>query len=294
MKSIYIGCVQSSYTLLEKLIEIKADIKAVFTKRSSHFNSDFMDLTPLCQGRNIPVYYVENINDPEIIKIIIKISPDIGFCFGWSQMLKPELFKIPRKGFIGYHPAELPNNKGRHPIIWALVLGLQKTASTFFRIDEHSDTGDILSQETIDITWDDNARTLMDKLLNIASSQVGKFYCLLEEDKEVYSRQPDCGNTWRKRSKTDGQIYFQMPSFAIYNTVRALSAPYPGAYFMYKGEEIKVWKADIADRKKEQNIEFGKVVDISDNVIYVTTYDGILALIEHELVELPKVGEYLL
>lgn len=294
MKSILIGCVETSYILLQKLIDLKADIGAVFTRRSSPFNSDFMDLTPICRKYNIPVYYAENINAPEVIKIIEKLSPDIGFCFGWSQLLKPEIYRIPRKGIIGFHPAKIPNNRGRHPIIWALVLGLQKTASTFFRVDEHADTGDILSQETVDISFKDTARTLMDKILKVASVQVSQFYPLLKEDKETYSRQVDLGNTWRKRSKIDGQIHFQMSSDAIYNTVRALSAPYPGAHFIYKGNEIKVWKADLADRKKEPNIEFGKVLEIENNVIYVTTYDGVLMLIEHELSELPEVGDYLL
>lgn len=294
MKSIYIGCVQTSFTLLQKLIDLKANIKAVFTRRSSSFNSDFMDLTPLCRKHNITVYYVENINDPETIKIIEEISPDIGFCFGWSQLIKPELYQIPRKGIIGYHPAELPNNRGRHPIIWALALGLQKTASTFFRIEEHADTGSILSQEAVEISFEDTARTVMDKLLNVASIQVGQFYPLLKDDKEIYIRQSDYGNTWRKRSKVDGQIHFQMSSVAIYNIVRALSYPYPGAYFIYKGNEIKIWQADITNRRKEPNIEFGKVVELENKVIYVTTYDGILALIEHEMTELPEVGEYLL
>ena len=52
-------------------------------------------------------------------------------------------------GIIGFHPAALPRNRGRHPIVWALVLGLEETASTFFFMDKGADTGDILSQEKI-------------------------------------------------------------------------------------------------------------------------------------------------
>ena len=60
------------------------------------------------------------------------MRPDIIFCFGWSRLIKEELLKIPKKGVVGYHPAMLPKNRGRHPLIWALALGIKTTGSTFF------------------------------------------------------------------------------------------------------------------------------------------------------------------
>ena len=78
-------------------------------------------------------------------------------------------------GVLGYHPAELPKNRGRHPIIWALVLGLKRTASTFFFMDEGADTGDILSQYKINISKNDNAETLYNRIIEVAMKQVDEF-----------------------------------------------------------------------------------------------------------------------
>ena len=92
MKIFYIGCVKSSYRFLKALIEHKADIAGVATMRSSTFNSDFTDLAPLCREWQIPYLYVTNINTDEVAQFIQSSSPDIGFCFGWSQLIKnPEV-----------------------------------------------------------------------------------------------------------------------------------------------------------------------------------------------------------
>lgn len=132
MKILYIGCVQSSYKELKLLIDNHKDVVGVITKESSKFNSDFCDISDLAIQNNIPYLYVNNINDENGVSFIKKQNPDVIYCFGWSQLIKSEILEIPKLGVIGTHPAELPHNRGRHPIIWALVLGLEKTAASPF------------------------------------------------------------------------------------------------------------------------------------------------------------------
>ena len=71
---------------------------------------------------------------------------------GWSRIIGKELLAVPPKGIVGYHPAALPANRGRHPIIWALALGLKETASTFFFMDNGADSGPIISQKSLIIS----------------------------------------------------------------------------------------------------------------------------------------------
>ena len=79
--------------------------------------------------------------------------------------MKSKILSIPKLGTIGFHPAELPANRGRHPIIWALVLGLKKTASTFFYIDEGIDSGPIIMQSAIQIDQNETENSLSEKIL---------------------------------------------------------------------------------------------------------------------------------
>lgn len=294
MNILFIGCVESSYILLKELLEKNAPVVGVITKSSSSFNSDFFDLVPLCEKYHIKYLCVKNINDQEGIHFAQECNPDIAFCFGWSQLLKEEFLKSIPKGVVGFHPAKLPYNKGRHPIIWALVLGLTETASTFFMMDCGADTGAIVSQNIIKISYEDNARTLYDKIMCNARKQVIEIYEALKSGKlELVEQKPCEGNVWRKRGKCDGEIDWRMSSRNIYNLVRALTRPYVGAHFVYKSQDIKVWKVKEIFTEEYQNIEPGKVLAGSTNgYIDVKTGDNIIRILESNDIEISE-GEYL-
>lgn len=293
MKILFIGTVEFSYKALEKLIDLKSEIVGVCTKEKSNFNSDFVDLTPLCNQNNIPFKFVEDINSTENLNWIRGLKPDIIFCFGWSNLIKKELLKLTKMGVIGYHPAKLPQNRGRHPLVWALVLGLKKSASTFFFMQEGADDGDILSQEEFEILYEDDAKSLYNKVSNIALEQITQFLPKLQNNSfQKIKQNHTLANTWRKRGKFDGRIDFKMTSNAIYNLVRALTKPYVGAHIEYKGKDISIWRVEEVKFNKN-NIEFGKILENDGKTITVKTYDNAIKIIEHSFEELPKVGEYL-
>ncbi|MFA4934080.1 MAG: formyltransferase family protein [Candidatus Omnitrophota bacterium] len=294
MKIVYIGTVEFSKAALQKLIELKADVVGVLTRKSSGLNADFADLSSICVKNKIPYKYVTDINIKENQEWIRNKRPDIIFCFGFSQIIKKAILKIPSLGIVGYHPAKLPINRGRHPLIWALALGLGKTASTFFFMDESCDSGDILSQRNILIEYSDDAGSLYRKVTNIALRQMEGFLPKLQ--KNNYSRIPQDhskSSCWRKRIKEDGRIDFRMTSRAIYNLVRALTKPYPGAHLIWRGEEVKIWQV-VEKKYNIANIECGKVLGISGRQVLVKCYAGAILLTVHEFKVLPQTGEYLL
>lgn len=293
MKIVFIGTVKFSELMLEKLIELNAQIVGVCTKQTSTFNSDFSDLSIVCNKHNLQYKYIDNINSDETIHWVSSLKPDIIFCFGWSELIKRELLHVAPMGILGYHPSKLPQNRGRHPLIWALALGLNKTASTFFFMTEGADSGDILSQKEFDILDTDDAQSLYNKMTKTAQSQLEDFLPLLKNGTFKTSVQDESqANIWRKRSKKDGEIDFRMSSLAIYNLVRALTHPYVGAHIHYKEKDIIIWKVEIYD-DVPNNIEFGKVLESTQEYILVKTFNGAVKILEHEFETLPSVGEYL-
>lgn len=294
MRIVFMGCVQFSLEILEHLLKIKeAEIVGIVTRRKSSFNSDFSSLGPLATTCNIPCYYADKTNQLDMAEWIKKLSPDTIYCFGWSFLLKKAVIDIPSIGVIGYHPAALPANRGRHPIIWALALGLNETASTFFFIDEGADTGDILSQVFVSIEKKDDALSLYRKLSSVALLQVNEFTKSLANNICVRVPQDQTGaNYWRKRNREDGKIDWRMPAMGVYNLVRALTRPYVGAHCIYKGKEIKIWKTEIINANYG-NIEPGKILELDGRSLHVKCGQGELRLVEHEFEVLPKVGEYL-
>ncbi len=293
MRIIFIGSVQFSEKAMLKLIKIKADVVGVCTLKKSTFNADHVDLSPMCRENNIPVTYANDINSKENIQWIKSHKPDVIFCFGWSRLIKKELLNLAPLGVLGYHPTALPLNRGRHPLIWALVLGLDQTASTFFFMDEGADSGDILSQEPITISKSDNARSLYKKVVDVGLKQLEKFLPGLESgDFKRLPQDSYKANIWRKRGARDGEIDWRMSAESIHNLVRGLSKPYFGAHFLIEGKQIKVWETEVVFNN-EKNIEPGKVLFFNKEKPIIKTGENSIKLLEIEPIIKFKQGTYL-
>ena len=293
MKIAFIGAIEFSKRALELLIEMKLDIVGVCTLERSTFNADHRDLGKICQGSNIAWTYTPDINSDESLRWLKNKNPDVIFCFGWSKLLGKSLLDIAPMGVIGFHPAALPANRGRHPLIWALVLGLSETASTFFFMDESTDGGDILSQQNIRIFEYDDAKTLYEKVTVCALDQIRTFVPQLASGVAPRMVQDnEKANVWRKRGDVDGRIDWRMSAITIHNLVRGLTKPYIGAHIKYKDEIIKVWETKVI-RGGEENIEPGKVILVDNNGIVVKTGKNAIRLIKTEPVLDIRPGSYL-
>lgn len=294
MKSVLIGTVAFSQACLNHLVALGEPPAGVVTRPSSKFNADYADLRSPAEQAGIPVLQITDINQPDCVSWIAAHAPDVIFCFGWSQLLSQEILDIAPIGVIGYHPALLPRGRGRHPIIWTLVLGLKETGSTFFFMDDGADTGDILSQERLAVRENDDATSLYATLTDTALTQIADFVPRLSEGS--YDRLPqDAGaaSSWRKRSAADGQIDWRMPTAGIHNLVRALARPYPGATLRRGETDQIIWRTGVSEYAAPKEVEPGRVLAANDDSIVVKTGDGAITLIEHELTPHPRTGEYL-
>lgn len=296
MNIIFIGCVQSSLVLLNELLVNGFNVVGIVTKKNSDFNSDFRDLLPICKIYNIDIHYTKTGNDKDTYRFINDRDPDLIYCFGWSHILSKDILEIPNLASVGFHPAKLPMNKGRHPLIWALVLGLKSTASTFFIMEEIVDNGYIISQVEIDIRFEDDAQSLYDKVLSVAKKQVLDITDgFIKNNIKYLNTELMKDNVWRKRKKDDGKIDFRMSAESIYNLIRGLTKPYVGAHFEYNGKEYKVWKSNVIYDldKVYENIEPGKIIEVySDTSFLVKTGENLIKIIESDEIILNE-GEYI-
>lgn len=293
-----IGCVEFSEAMLRALLDApEIEIVGVVTKTRSAFNADFRDLGPLARSHDVPVFHQDAGDQREMIDWFGARAPDVIFCVGWPNLLKEALLVIPPHGVVGYHPTDLPRNRGRHPIIWALALGLDETASTFFRIDGGVDSGPILSKVKVAIGPDDDAGALYARLVEVGRTQIVETARRLGSGQQTVVEQDlDQGNLWRKRSKIDGRIDWRMSAATIHNLVRALNSPYPGAYrevgTAAPHREINIWKTrPLPDDRI--NLEPGLVLKVTGEFILVKAGVGAIEIIEHDFDVLPAEGDYL-
>jgi methionyl-tRNA formyltransferase len=293
MKILLIGAVKFSARALCELIAMRVEIVGVCTLTASPSNADHVDLTPIAKQAGIPVRNTPNINADDTLAWIRERAPDVIFCFGWSRLIRAPLLNLPARGVIGFHPAALPANRGRHPLIWALVLGLPETASTFFFMDEGVDAGDLLSQVKVPIDPADDAASLYARVTDVAMAQIREFVPLLANDS--IQRQPQderLANAWRKRGLADGCIDWRMTADAIHNLVRGLTRPYVGAHFVHQGAAIKVWRTEV-EPDAPMNFEPGKVLTVDAAGALVKAGSGAIRLCDFEPRIKLKPGEYL-
>lgn len=292
-----IGCVASSQVALRSLLDLdgpQIKLVGVITLRSSKFNSDYIDLALTACEHNVPVLHLDDLQtDEQQIDWLKKLKVDLIFVIGWSKLLRSDILSVPSRGVIGFHPAALPANRGRHPIVWALALGLTETASSFFLMGAGTDDGPIISQYKVLITLADTAYTLYDKILALIPNQIEEILDGFINGTLIFKQQQESiANYWRKRDQYDGRIDWRMSAMGIYNLVRALSKPYPGAHFMSKNQILRVWSCAI-ELSGSKNLEPGKVLSVQGRDVVVKTGDTAIRLLEHEFINLPSVGDYL-
>lgn len=295
MRIVFAGGVIFSAELLAHLVNSRFELVGVIAPNLA-MNADYADLSSVATKYDIPFIATNDINALDTHCWLSLMNCDLLICVGWSRLLSKPTLGIPRLGVIGYHPTLLPMHRGRHPIIWPIALGLTETGSTFFKMDEGIDTGEILSQRRVPISIDDNAQTMYQKLLNVANKQIIEILNKVVATGQIKGVMQDVkvGSSWRKRSFSDGVIDWRMAAVDIHNLVRALHPPYPCASFVYSGKEIKVIKTQVLFQDKSEKVEPGKVLHRQTNlVITIQTGNGLISLLDYHPKLRIEIGEYL-
>ena len=267
MRILFIGTVLFSKNILDEIIKSKNEVIGVIGRKQPKFNSDYFDLVKYSKSKRIKSIYTNDINSLRILEWVKKRKPDIIFCIGWNQLLRKKILKTAPKGVIGYHPSDLPRNRGRHPIIWSIALGLKKVGSCFFYMKTKADAGNIISKKLIKIKQHYDSNLVYKELIKVGKIQIKKILSKIRINKlKSFPQKNFVSNYWRRRSELDGRIDWRMDAENINNLVKALTKPYPGAYFLFKEKKIRVWKSKVINLNKK-NFEPGKITRFNKNLI---------------------------
>jgi methionyl-tRNA formyltransferase len=158
------------------------------------------------------------------------------------RILPQEVFDLPPKGTVNLHASLLPRYRGAAPIQWAILRGETETGVTTFFIDRKVDTGDWILQEKTSIDPDETAGELHDRLARIGADCLLKTIDLIAEGKAVRNRQQGGATAAPKILPEHCRIDWGRPAAEVVNFIRGLS-PHPGAYTVWNGKRVKLFKA---------------------------------------------------
>ena len=200
-------------------------------------------------------------------------------------------------GVYGFHGncGYLPFGRGRSPLNWSIIQGDTRFNLNLFRYDENADSPNVFATEMFSITVHDDIRTAQYKNMICSKNLIRKLLKAYEEKNIVIrTKSRDFDSWYQKRTAADGRIDFKGRTREIYNLIRGVAAPFPGAFAICAGEKVTIWEAHPFD----EMIDFsgyapGEVVDVFDGKPVVRTLDGSLLIDRYECSRKIEAGDIL-
>jgi len=270
-KIAFVTCVQLGLSCIEEIYKINGHLDLIITldDNKSKFKSGRVYLDNISKKHNIPLLKVNNVNDAEVIKSIKDLEIDWLFIIGWSQIAYRELLQTPKNGCIGMHPTLLPEGRGRASVPWAIIKKLKVTGVTMFKLDEGIDTGDIISQEKIELSPDITATELYEKVNNLHSLLIKKMWNnIINNSVTLVKQNNKLATEWPGRLPDDGEIKSHMTMDEAYTLIRATTKPYPGAFVRIDNYKVIIWSAKLSIFSGDYKLSDGYLVFNETEVVF--------------------------
>ena len=274
------------HACLQQLIASKCNIVAVFTHEDNpNENQWFSSVAELAKANDIAVYTPEKLKRSEWqARFMEALRPDLMLSFYYRNMIPSWLLEVPRLGAFNMHGSYLPKYRGRAPVNWAVLHGETSIGATLHVMVKQADAGDIVDQEAVPIGPNDPAIDVMKRVRNAAVTVLARQIVKLQEGRIEPTAQDESQVTYYGgRKPEDGRIDWHMPARDIYNLIRAVTKPYPGAFSneIFDGKRTIVWWAKVIDEIGEGIAEPGTIV--SNQPLLIACGTGVLELVEFEV-----------
>jgi methionyl-tRNA formyltransferase len=286
MNIIFMGTPEFAVPCLRKLVEHGYKIVGVVTQPDRPVGRK-RTLTPPpvkveAERHGIPVLQPEKLRDPDALKQVTSLQPDLIVTAAYGQILPESLLCVPTHGCINVHASLLPKYRGGAPIHRSIIEGEKETGVTIMYMVKALDAGDMISKVVVPIEIEDTIGTLHDKLSEAGSDLLIQTLPDLLSGKITAAPQDHEKATYAPNlSREDERIDWSQHSLSIYNRIRGLN-PWPVAFTTLNGEVMKIWKAEVPSSESKsigKNLP-GTVVEIDSEGIVVATGDGTISLQE--------------
>ena len=286
LRIVFMGTPEFAVATLDALVKSRHKVVAVVTTPDKPANRGLKLQTSAVKEyavkNNIPLLQPDKLKSEDFLNELKKINADLQVVVAF-RMLPEVVWSLPKYGTINLHASLLPQYRGAAPINWAVINGETETGSTTFFISHQIDTGDILLQEKIDITEDDNAGTIHDKLMVSGSELLVRTVDAIADETVKAMPQPtvDVLKHAPKIFRDDCRIDWNKPATEVFNFIRGLS-PYPGAFTELQNEEGEKMTLKIFNTRKhlELIIPAGELLISTKNETFIGCEDGALEILE--------------
>jgi methionyl-tRNA formyltransferase len=266
---------------------------------SNNHVAGFSELASVGKKYNIKVFesYSYSLKD-KICKDFFENNVfDIGISMGWQRLMPKDVLDKFSFGIFGFHGScgYLPYGRGRSPLNWSIIQGAKRFILNLFQYDVEADSPNIFAKNMFEINQFDTIRTLQYKQLISAKVLIKELMEAYRTGKiSINKESKDFDSLYEKRTPDDGKIDFKQKTCEIYNLIRGVTYPFPGAFAYIDKNKITIWKAYPFDGIMDfSKCCPGEVVEIFDKNILIRTLDGSLIINEYEYETRIVVGDIL-
>ena len=242
MRVVFLGSQEIGARCLDVVLRSGHDVVGVGAFPPGDHESWTDDVTRLIDERGLPRIRGRRFRTKKALDELRALRPDVLLAIGWRWILPPEVLSLPPKGCLGIHGSLLPRLRGFAPVNWALIRDEPETGPTLFYFDEGTDTGDIVGQNPFRITDEDDAATIRARLADAAVELLERHLPGLADGTAPRITQPEEGTYGPQRRPDDGEIDWSWEPRRVFNWVRGLTRPYPGAFTTLGGNRVTVWR----------------------------------------------------
>jgi methionyl-tRNA formyltransferase len=280
---LFFGYSEVGYECLELLLSRGDRVLGLITHEDNP-NEKIWFKTPAlaARERNVPVYTPASVNTPEWIERLAALKPDLILSVYYRNMISTKVLALAPLGAFNMHGSLLPRFRGRAPINWAILHGEPRIGMTLHRMVKAPDAGDIVDQEGVDLDPRDTAEQAFRKVMPCARKVLARQIDALLAGKAHETPQDESkASYFGGRKPEDGRIDWSQSSLRIFNLIRAVTDPYPGAFTDHDGARLMVWWAEPdSPACRRLRGRPGEVLSLSPLVI--ATGDGSLELTRTE------------
>ena len=282
-RCVVFGYHEMGFACLSELLALGAPIAALFTHADNPAEEIWWrPCRELARQHGIAVYVTDSFDDAWLARIAA-MQPSILYSLFYRKLLPEELLRIAPLGSFNLHPSLLPKYRGRAPINWMIINGEREAGVTLHHMVARADAGDIVAQRTVEITENETAMTLYQKLVPIGASIIREYHPLIVAGLAPRRAQDlKAGSYFGGRRPEDGRIDWTWPAQRIFNLIRGVTHPYPGAFCFVEGRKLKVWEARVACDKGKW-AESGCIIRSNGKAVEVAAGEGSIAILRGEL-----------
>jgi len=233
------------YACLDALLARGERVVAVFTHADDPKEQVwFRSVEKLARAHGIPVHTPDAVTTPEWIARVRALQPELLFSFYYRHMLPQPILDLPRLGAFNLHGSLLPKYRGRVPINWAVLHGERETGATLHYMVRRADAGDIVDQERVPIGPEDTAHAVFGRVVGAARAVLERQLDNLKRGSAPRRPQDEAqASYFGARRPEDGRIDWTRDARSLFNLIRAVTHPYPGAFTEVDGRRLYIWWA---------------------------------------------------